>query len=240
MRPKSGLTGSLFVTGTDTDIGKTIVVAGLAAYLHNANIDVGVMKPFAAGTAQKKGFKSKDVQIISEAAGISDSEEMVNPQFFPLPASPYTACKNLKIKPKISTVLSNFKRLQRLHDTVLVEGIGGIMTPILKDYFVADLIKEMKIPAIIVAGSKIGTINHTVMTCKMCKTAGIHIRGIILNCFRGGYPVRQLEQDLLDLTGYKILGSIPHLKSADDAYMRKIFGKFDMQELFGISRRARS
>ena len=233
MRPTSGLPDSLFVTGTDTDIGKTRVVAGLAAYLRNAGINVGVMKPFAAGTAQKKGFKSKDAQILSDAAGTRDSEEMVNPQFFPIPASPYTAWKNLKTRPKIGTVLSNFKRLQRLHEMVLVEGIGGVMTPILRDYFVTDLIKEMGIPAVIVTGSRIGTINHTVMTCKMCKNAGILIRGIIVNCIGSGYPTRQLERDLLDLTGYRVLGSIPRLKSADDAYMCRIFGKFDMQGLFG-------
>ena len=91
---------SIFLTGTDTDIGKTYITAGLAVTLRKMGMDVGVMKPFAAGTAQKKGYKSKDVEILSNAAKVCDSESLINPQFFPIAASPYTAWKNLKIKPK--------------------------------------------------------------------------------------------------------------------------------------------
>ena len=97
---------SLFVAGTDTDVGKTYITAGLAVALRKMNVDIGVMKPFAAGTAQKKGYKSEDVEILANAAQTCDPESLVNPQFFPIPASPYTAWKNLKTKPKISTILS--------------------------------------------------------------------------------------------------------------------------------------
>ena len=123
---------SLFITGTDTDVGKTYITAGLAVVLRKMGMDVGVMKPFAAGAAQKKGYKSEDVEILSRAANTHDPEDLVNPQFFPIPASPYTAWKKLKTKPKVSTVLSSFKKLSKLHDMLLVEGMGGIMTPILK------------------------------------------------------------------------------------------------------------
>ena len=129
---------SFFITGTDTDIGKTYITAGLAVSLRKLNIDVGVMKPFAAGAAQKKGYKSEDIDILSHAAMVRDPENLVNPQFFKISASPYTAWKKLKIKPKISTVLSSFRKLSKLHDVVLVEGMGGIMTPILKDYHVKN------------------------------------------------------------------------------------------------------
>jgi len=104
---------SLFITGTDTDVGKTYITAGLAITLRKMSIDVGVMKPFAAGVAQKKGFKSEDVEILSNAAQINDSESLVNPQFFPISASPYTAWKKLKIKPKIPLILSSFKKLSK-------------------------------------------------------------------------------------------------------------------------------
>ncbi|MCH7648721.1 MAG: dethiobiotin synthase, partial [Thaumarchaeota archaeon] len=134
---------SLFIAGTDTDVGKTYIAAGLAVTFRNMGIDVGVMKPFAAGRAQKKGYKSEDIVILSKAAKACDPEKLVNPQFFKIPASPYTAWKTLKTKPKISTILSSFKKLTKLHDMILVEGMGGIMTPILKDYYVTNLIKAM-------------------------------------------------------------------------------------------------
>jgi len=223
---------SLFVTGTDTDVGKTYITTGLAVTFRKMGIDVGVMKPFAAGKAQKKGYKSKDIVILSKAAQTCDPETLVNPQFFPIPASPYTAWKNLKIKPKISTILSSFKKLSKLHDMLLVEGMGGIMTPILNNYYVTNLIKEMKIPTVIITRSKVGTVNHTIMTVKMCEEYKIPVKGIIINNFDDGYPVSELKRDLQNLTGIKVLGSIPFLKDTSDASLYRIFKKnIDLKSL---------
>ena len=217
---------SIFITGTDTDVGKTYVTAGLAIMLRKMGMDVGVMKPFAAGLVQKKGYKSEDVEILSKSAQINDPETLVNPQFFPIPASPYTAWKKLKIKPKIALVLSSFKKLTNMHEMILVEGMGGILTPILKDYYITNLIKDMKISTIIVTRSKVGTVNHTLMTVKMCEKYKIPIKGIIINNFDGdGYPINQLKKDLEDLTGIKVLGSIPFISDMSDKSLYKIFKK---------------
>ena len=217
---------SLFIAGTDTDVGKTYITAGLAVTIRKMGINVGVMKPFAAGTSQKKGYKSEDIEILSRAAQACDPENLVNPQFFPIPASPYTAWKNLKIKPKIPIILSSFKKLTKLHDMLLVEGMGGVMTPILKDYYVTNLIKEMKIPTIIVTRSKVGTVNHTIMTVKMCEKYKISVKGIIINNFDSdGYKIKELTRDLKNLTGVPILGSIPFIEDMSDSSMYKIFKK---------------
>ncbi|WP_428324226.1 dethiobiotin synthase [Nitrosopumilus sp.] len=217
---------SIFVAGTDTDVGKTYITSGLAVALRKMNVDVGVMKPFAAGAAQKKGYKSEDIEILARAAQTSDPENLINPQFFPIPASPYTAWKNLKTKPKISTILSSFKKLSKLHEMILVEGMGGIMTPILKDYYITNLIKEMKIPTVIVTRSKVGTVNHTIMTIKMCEKYKIPVKGIIINDFDDcGYPIKNLKRDLQNLTGVKVLGSIPFIKDMSDASLNRIFKK---------------
>ena len=216
---------SLFIAGTDTDVGKTYIAAGLAVAFRKMGINVGVMKPFAAGRAQKKGYKSEDIVILSRAAKACDPEKLVNPQFFKIPASPYTAWKTLKTKPKISTILSSFKKLTKLHDMILVEGMGGIMTPILKNYYITNLIKEMKIPAVIITRSKIGTVNHTIMTCKMCEKYKIPVKGIIINNFDDGYPIPELKRDLQNLTGIKVLGSIPFIKNMSDTSLHRIFKK---------------
>ena len=216
---------SFFVTGTDTDVGKTYITAGLAVTFRKMGLDVGVMKPFAAGTAQKKGFKSEDIKILSKSAQVNDPENLINPQFFKISASPYTAWKKLKIKPKVSTILSSFKKLSKLHETILVEGMGGVMTPILKDYYITNLIKEMNIPALIVTRSKIGTVNHTIMTVKMCEKYKIPVKGIIINNFDVGYPIKQLTSDLQNLTGVKVLGSIPFLKDLNSVSLYRIFKK---------------
>ena len=217
---------SLFITGTDTDVGKTYITAGLAIVIRKMGIDVGIMKPFAAGTAQKKGYKSRDVAMLSKMAQVCDAENLMNPQFFPTPASPYTAWKNLKIKPRINSVLSSFKRLSRIHSVMLVEGMGGIMTPILKDYFITNLIKDMAIPVILVTRTKIGTINHTMMTIKMCEKYKIPIKGIIINDLDSdGYKTKELTRDLKSLTGLPILGSIPFIGDFGESALYRVFRK---------------
>jgi len=223
---------SIFITGTDTDVGKTYITAGLAVTLRKMGLDIGIMKPFAAGNAQKNGFKSEDVEILSKSAQVNDPENLVNPQFFPISASPYTAWKKLKIKPKIPTILKSFKKLSNLHEMLLIEGMGGVMTPILKNYYITNLIKEMKIPTIIVTRSKVGTVNHTIMTVKFCEKFKIPIKGIIINNFDKGYPVKQLKNDLETLTGVKVLGSIPFLKNLGDTSLYRTFKKnIDMKTI---------
>ena len=223
----------LFITATDTDIGKTYVCAGLAHSLKKLDIDVGIMKPFACGVKQKTGFSSNDLTILVNAAMVDDDETIINPFFFPVPASPYTAAKNLGVKIDIAHVMECFRKLDKIHDVVLVEGIGGIMTPILKDYAVIDLIKDLDANTIIVTSSKIGTVNHTVLTCNMCKNMNIPIKGLIINNFDStGYPIDELERDLNTLTNLPVLCSLPHMEKFNlSKYSDLIQEKVDISTL---------
>ena len=223
----------LFITATDTDIGKTYVCAGLAHSLKKLDIDVGIMKPFACGVKQKTGFSSNDLPILANAAMVDDDETIINPFFFPVPASPYTAAKNLGVKIDIAHVMECFRKLDKIHDVVLVEGIGGIMTPILKDYAVIDLIKDLDANTIIVTSSKIGTVNHTVLTCNMCKNMNIPIKGLIINNFDStGYPIDELERDLNTLTNLPVLCSLPHMEKFNlSKYSDLIQEKVDISTL---------
>jgi len=223
----------LFITATDTDIGKTYVCAGLAHSLKKLDVDVGIMKPFACGVKQKTGFSSNDLTILSKAAMVSDAEELLNPFFFPIPASPYTAAKNLGVKIDIDYLMKCFRKLDKIHDVMLVEGIGGIMTPILKDYAIIDLIKDLEANTIIVTSSKIGTINHTIMTCNMCKNMKIPVKGLIINNFDStGYPVSDLEKDLNALTDLPVLCSLPHMQKFNlNDYAKMIENKMDLLSL---------
>jgi len=223
----------LFVTATDTDIGKTYVCAGLAYALKKSGIDVGIMKPFACGVKQKIGFSSNDLTILTNAAMVDDTEDIINPFFFPIPASPYTAAKNLGVKIDVEHVMECFRKLDEIHDIMLVEGIGGIMTPILKDYAIIDLIKDLMANTIIVTSSKIGTVNHTVLTCNMCKNMNIPIKGLIINNFDStGYPIDELERDLNTLTNLPVLCSLPHMEKFNlSKYSDLIQEKVDISTL---------
>ena len=225
---------SLFVTGTDTGIGKTCISAGIALALKKSGVNVGVMKPFMCGMKQKTGSADDDVTILTNAANVIDPRELVNPFFSPIPASPYTAAKNSGTKININHVLDSYEKLSKVHDVILVEGIGGIMTPILKKFSIIDLIKELHTNTLIVTSSKIGTVNHTVMTCKLCKDLEIPVKGLIINNFDSeGYPILELERDLNDLTDLPILCSLPHLNNFNlDDLAQMISDRIDLSSLF--------
>ena len=203
-----------FITGTDTGVGKTSITGGIAGSMRKIGIDVGVMKPIATGFSQKSGFKSTDVTKLVEVASIKDSEDLINPVFLPLQTSPYDATKLLGLSVDMPLIFEQFKKLVSLHEILLVEGIGGIMTPITKTFFVADMIKGMGIETIIVTRATIGTLNHTVMTCKVCKDYGIKIRGIVINNFdeKGTPAEKNAPKTLYELTNIPILGTVPFIK----------------------------
>jgi dethiobiotin synthetase len=207
-----------FITGTDTGVGKTSITAGLAGSMRKLGIDVGIMKPIATGYPSKTGFKSSDVAKLVEAASITDPENLINPVFLSLPTSPYDATKLLELSVDMPLIFEQFKKLLSLHEILLVEGIGGIMTPITKNFFVADMIKGMGIETIIVTRATIGTLNHTVMTCKMCKDYGIKIRGLIINNFdeKGTPAEKNAPSTLYELTNIPILGIIPFIKDLNN------------------------
>lgn len=226
---------SYFITGTDTGIGKTCIVAGLARALKQTQINVGVMKPYASDSKMHTRFKSEDVEILVDAAQVNDPEELINPYFFLVPASPFSAAKKLGITIDNNVVLERFKKLQRLHDVMLVEGIGGILTPILSNYNVIDLIKDMNLEAIIVASSQIGTINHTLMTCKMCEKYNVTIRGLIINEHEDGYNISDLKQDLEDLIGISVLAVTPKIDPFNTETFSQIISKeIDLKSLINF------
>ena len=224
---------SYFITGTDTDVGKTIITAGLARCLVDEGINLGVMKPFAAADIQHSEFKSEDVEILSKAAKVNDPESLLNPQFFEIPASPYTASQNLGVEVDIEVVKSSYNKLLEKHEMMLVEGMGGILVPITKNYYVTHLIKEMNLDAILVTRTKIGAVNHALMSWKICQDFDIPLKGIIINSFDSeGYPADELKRDLEDLTGVPVLGIIPRIDDLNIDNVAKIISKeIDLNQL---------
>jgi dethiobiotin synthetase len=186
--------------------------------MRKIGIDVGVMKPIATGYPNKTGFKSSDVAKLVEAASIKDPENLINPVFLPLPASPYDATKLLGSSVDMTLIFERFKKLLSMHEMLLVEGIGGIMTPITKNFFVSDMIKEMGIETIIVTRATIGTLNHTIMTCKMCKEYGIKIRGLVINNFdeKGTPAEKNAPTTLYEITNIPILGTVPFIRDLNN------------------------
>ena len=226
---------SLFVTGTDTDVGKTCITASILSYLSKMNVDVGVMKPFASGYKSTIDSVSEDVKILMKYSGVNDPVDLINPYFFEIPTSPYDACKQLNLEIDISMVIDSYKQLSSIHDVVIVEGIGGIMTPISKNYFVSDLITDLQMNTIIVTGSKVGTVNHLMLTYQHAKEKKIPLNGFLVNeNVSDGYESSNLRKQIIDLTGQMVYGTIPYQKSFNIESYVENFSNFIDVSSFGF------
>ena len=172
----------VFITGIDTEIGKTEIACGFAWVLRKNEIKVGVMKPFATSSKiYSKDYKSQDTAKLAKAAGVGDPDETLNPVFFPLDASPLMAAE-ISHKPiNLKKVIEKFMFLKKKYDFIVVEGIGGVMVPITDKVSLLDIVRKMNLPVIIVSRPKLGSINHTVMTINACREFKVPIVGIIFN-----------------------------------------------------------
>ena len=226
---------SLFVTGNDTDVGKTCVTASIVKNLRDMDIDVGVMKPFASGHKKNSNSLSQDVDILMKYSGSHDPIDLVNPYFFEIPTSPYDASKILARKISTQKVIDAYDRLLSSHDLVIVEGIGGLMTPITQNYFVSNLISEFDIDTIIVTGSKLGTVNHTLLTYEHCKQMHLKLKGFVINQTEpNGYELSNLKQQIMELTNQIVYCTIPYHKNFDlSLYVDNFIKNFDISN-FGF------
>tara|TARA_B100000029_G_scaffold146818_2_gene142143 strand:+ start:2976 stop:3671 length:696 start_codon:yes stop_codon:yes gene_type:complete len=215
---------SIFITGTDTDVGKTCVTASIARLLHEKDIDVGVMKPFASGVDTNSDGISDDVRILMEYSNVKDSVNLINPYFFDIPSSPFDASRQLSVDIELSKIYDSFNELSQKHEIVLVEGIGGILTPILNNFFLVDLIKKLNLDTLIVANSKTGTVNHALLTYETCNRMGIPIIGFIINQItHEGYSLENLTTQIEQLTSKSVLASV---KKIDDFSYQRYFDEF--------------
>jgi dethiobiotin synthetase len=213
----------IFITGTDTEIGKTVVAAGLAAALRRRGLKVGVMKPVATGCRRRKGrLYSEDAELLASVSGCRAPMELVNPIRLEAPLAPAVATKMAERPLNLQKVWKAFKVMSYMHEALVVEGIGGLMVPILERYFVADMIQRMGLPAIIVARPELGTINHTTLTACVARQYGLAVRGIVVNYHRPFRSVaeRTAAMSIEEATNLPVLGEVPHLPSISAKSLR--------------------
>jgi dethiobiotin synthetase len=172
----------LFIIGTDTGVGKTFVTAALARALNARGMDVGVMKPIETGCRLRQGkLYPADGAFLRQAAGVRDSLDLVTPVRFRLPLAPYAAAIREGRKVDLRLIDQAYRTLRKRHSFLLVEGIGGLLVPIRRDYTVLDLIRRFGLPVLVVARPGLGTINHTLLTVQRLQEAKVAVAGVLLN-----------------------------------------------------------
>ena len=174
----------LFIVGTDTEVGKTYVTAQIAQQIRAAGKRVGVYKPVASGCHQENGeYRSDDAECLWEAAGKPADLLTVCPQQFEAPLAPPEAARLEGRSVDDKLLRSGLEYWKQESDIVLVEGVGGLMSPLTDEEFVADLAYEFGFPVVVVVPNQLGVINQTLQTLITAVTFrdGIHVAGIIVN-----------------------------------------------------------
>jgi dethiobiotin synthetase len=165
---------SLFVTGTDTAVGKTHTVVQLLRLLRASGLRCVGMKPICCGDRQ-------DAQLLLAAGSEGVTIEEINPIWLKTPAAPFAAALVEHIDIDIPRVLGAMADLQRRFDCVVVEGVGGWLVPIRANYFVSDLAAEMKLPVLVVAQNRLGCLNHSMLTTNSVRDHGLKCAGLVIN-----------------------------------------------------------
>lgn len=213
----------IFITGTDTGVGKTVFSATLARLLRDKGVNVGVMKPVTTGCHERDGrLVSDDAELLAWGAGIQVTQD-VAPYLLKEPIAPSAAAEMENVKIEFSRLLAAYHRLAEEFDFVIVEGAGGLMVPLAGGLMVADLVKLLALPLLVVARPNLGTINHTILTCFVAKELGLDVRGTIINNFPAiPDSAESTAPHLIDsLSGVPLLARLPALTGEDDESMVK-------------------
>src|SRR5262245_11350912 len=205
----------VFITASDTGVGKTLVASALVVRLVQQGIDVGVMKPIETGVSRSTKARSDGVRL-RYAAGTQDRMAEVCPYIFRLPVAPLFAARAERATVRVATIMRGFRALYRKHALMVVEGVGGIYVPITQSLTTLDLIIKMKFQAIIVGHSGLGGINHALLTLHVLREQKIPVLALVLNQRRPVHTktARMQEQSTVSLlrkfAGVPVLGPLPY------------------------------
>ena len=199
-----------FITGTDTEVGKTFTTCALLHRLHSDGIKALGMKPVAAGTDSHG--QNGDVEALIAASGVNAPRELVNPYLFRPPIAPHIAAAIEGREIDIAHIVRSFEALQEMADAVLVEGVGGFCVPLGAHCDTSDLAKQLSLPVILVVGMRLGCINHALLTAQVLQTRSLPLAGWVANCIEGDMPY--LDDNILALQALlpaPLLGTVPYM-----------------------------
>ncbi len=210
----------IFIVGTDTDVGKTVVTAGLLHILRSKGHRAIYFKGALSG-AIEDGNKliPGDTDLVSQVSGLKETYENITPYIFKTAISPHLAAQ-IEDKPiDLNIIKAKFEKLKEKYDFIIAVGSGGIICPLINRdeeiYTLGDLIKDLNMSTVVVARGGVGTINHTVLTVKFIESMGIKVKGIIINNYEDNYITKDNIKVIEKLTGISIVGKFKTIDNLD-------------------------
>jgi dethiobiotin synthetase len=207
----------LFITATDTEVGKTVITGAIATALRRAGHRVGICKPIATGC---NGDIAEDAALLKKAAGSEQPIEIVNPVRYRDPLAPAVAAERENRPVDREAIAAALMQLDAASDVLLIEGIGGILVPIAEDWTVADMARDIGYPVVVVTRPRLGTLNHTALTVQAIKQGGLDLAGLVLNRCDVHEPTLAEQTNgpwLERQCGTKILAKVPTVSAMNMA-----------------------
>jgi dethiobiotin synthetase len=209
----------LFITGTDTGVGKTLVAGAIAKILTEAEHKVGVFKPIATGCRRDwDGLISEDTEFLAHCAASDLSLTTITPIGYLTPAAPVVSAAHEKRPIDFAALKEAYHQICSQSDFVIVEGIGGVRVPLTIDADVLDLAGEFALPVVIVARPNLGTINHTLMTIDCVRAAGLNLAGVVISGFdatEASVAEETADQVIARCGNVPILAAVPFDETVD-------------------------
>ena len=219
----------IFITGTDTGIGKTFVAVGLIKAMIKKGLNICPMKPVETGCRIKGGeLVPEDTVKLINASGITEPIDVINPYRLRHPLAPSVAAEIEGVKIRREKIFSTYNKLSKKYDLIVIEGAGGIMVPVYKKYLFLDLAKDLDLPVIIVSRPGLGTINHSLLTIEAARNRGLNVFGVIINYAvktKKGLPEKTAPEVIEKLGGVPLLGVVPYIKKHGNSRPVKIFDR---------------
>lgn len=172
----------LFITATDTEVGKTVVAGAIANWFRGRRLRVGVCKPVATGCRHvREGLVSEDSEFLAHCADAASPLDVICPQRYAEPLAPAVAAARAGRPVDWSAIQQSLDEISAISDVMIVEGVGGVMVPMDEQFLLRDVIRWLGIPAVVVIRPGLGTLNHTLLTLAALRQANIAIAGLVIN-----------------------------------------------------------
>lgn len=223
----------IFITGTDTGVGKTIIAATLATLLRAQGVSVGVMKPVETGINDPTSI-GPDAQLLRACSGCSADDQIIAPYRFAPPVAPALAASKAGVKIDLQHVCNCYRQLAANHDYVIVEGAGGLMVPLAGGLLTCDLVRMLQLPLLIVTRPTLGTINHTLLTIFAARTMELPVSGFVINRMPTvpGLAEQEAPHALASLASASLLGVLPQVDGSATEITTTLAAKWRKAETF--------
>lgn len=211
------MTRGVFITGTDTHVGKTWISLGLVTALKHRGFNVGAMKPVASGcTETAEGLRNEDALQFQETANVRLPYERINPVSLAPPVAPHLAARRAGAAVDVKALAGAYRDIARRCDWVVVEGVGGWRVPLNEEQTLADLVRALGLPVIMVVAVRLGCLNHGLLTAESIRRDGIDLLGWVANAVDPDMPLVQDNIETLQIRlGAPLLGIVPYQLDCD-------------------------